>query len=296
MAAIIDVPETTMIADLDRAIEVVLREQLAEHGFEDARVVFETPTKDWAAKLTRPTVDLFLYDLKRSEQPTAGPHTAGGANGTADIAPPLRIDLLFAITAWAPAVMDEHRLLSQVLAILHSFAALDDVLGDRLGDGSQRFPVTATIGGTRTDRRSEFWQSVGGHYKPAIDWTVTLSVESGVRTPRGPETRTTTIRTQSKDRPRGTMSELHTIGGIVRDPEGEPVAGAWVAVPGLGRLATSGADGRFRLPRMPAGEHEVGVRDEDGRTATVQLDVPAAPLDVVLQAPRKSRARRTRKT
>ena len=50
----------------------------------------------------------------------------------------------------------------------------------------------------------------------------------------------------------------------------------------------SGIDGRFRLPRMPPGTHEVRVRDRDGREATVELKVPGGVLDVVLGAPAKA--------
>ncbi|PTL58296.1 hypothetical protein C7Y72_00850 [Paraconexibacter algicola] len=288
MGTIIDVPETTLIADLDRGIQALLKQQLARHGFEDADVVFETPTKDWAARLSRPTVDLFLYDLQKSQAPSSGTQAQRGPEGTVDRPPPLRVDLMFAITAWAPAVVDEHRLLSQVLAILHTFTALDLVLGEQLGS-TQPFPVVASIGSGRTDRRSEFWQSVGGHYKPAIDWTVTLAIESGLRTQRGPDVRTTTIVTRSSDNRRAVATEFHALGGTVRDGDGEPVPDAWVAVPTLGKVASTDEDGRFRLPRLAPGPLEIEVRDREGRTATVETTVPGAPVDLVVSAPRRAR-------
>ena len=38
--------------------------------------------------------------------------------------PPLHLELTYAVTAWTKAVEDEHRLLSQLLAVLYSY---DDV-------------------------------------------------------------------------------------------------------------------------------------------------------------------------
>lgn len=80
----------------------------------------------------------------------------------------------------------------------------------------------------------------------------------------------------------------------MRDEDGEAVADAWVAVLSQGRMATSGADGRFRLTRMAPGTHEVRVRDGDGREAVVSLEVPGGPLDVVLSAPAAAGGRRKR--
>ncbi|MDQ3723515.1 MAG: carboxypeptidase-like regulatory domain-containing protein [Actinomycetota bacterium] len=59
----------------------------------------------------------------------------------------------------------------------------------------------------------------------------------------------------------------------------------------LGRLATSGADGHFRLPRVPSGDHEVRVCDGEGREWMAELTVPGGPLDVVLTAKAKRSSR-----
>jgi hypothetical protein len=111
---------------------------------------------------------------------------------------------------------------------------------------------------------------------------VTLAVESGNVIERGPDVRSTTIRTTLADRPRRDVLELSNVGGIVRDADGAPVADAWVALVELGKLATSGADGRFRLGRVPTGAYDVRVRDRDGREATVEVKVPSEVVDVVL--------------
>lgn len=285
MATSIDVPCNTMIADLDVGLRDLLIAQLRRHGFDDVDVVFDTPTSEWASQLTRPTVNLFLCDLRKSPKPGQSGPEGGRENGRATERPPaMRVDCIFAVTTWSKAVADEHRLLSQVLGVLYAFPILDGHLGPRFDDGSQRFSMLASVGEQRPEQRADFWRSVGGVYKPALDYVVTLSVESGHTVERGPDVRSTVVRTALADARRAGVQELAHVGGVVSDEDGEPVADAWVAVPGLGRLATSSADGRFRLPRVPPGDYEVRVRDGDGREAVAGLTVPGAPLDVVLKA------------
>jgi hypothetical protein len=289
----IDVPSNTMIADLDAGLRDLILAQLRRHGFDDIDVSFETPSSDWAGTLTRPTVNIFLCDIRRSTKPGQSGPDGGRDNGRANERPPgMRVDCIFAITTWSKAVADEHRLLSQVLGVLYAFPTLDGQLGPRFNDGSQRFGVTASVGEQRPEQRSDFWRSVGGVYKPALDYVVTLSVESGHVVQRGPDVRSTTIRTGLADRPRGAMQEFAHIGGTVTGEDGEPVADAWIAVPALARLGTSDARGQFRLARIPPGTHEVRVRDRDGRECSVELEVPGAPLDVTLPAPAASGDRR----
>jgi len=289
MTTTIDVPVNTMVADLDTGLRDLLVAQLKRHGFDDVDVVFDTPTSEWASQLTRPTVNIFLCDLRKSSRPgQSGPSTGRSNNRTNERPPALRIDCIFAVTTWSKAVADEHRLLSQVLGVLYAFPILDGHLGPRFDNQAQEFEIAASVGEQRPEQRADFWRSVGGVYKPALDYVVTLSVEAGRVTERGPDVRTMTLRTQLTDHPRGGVQELAHVGGVVTDEDGEPVADAWVAVPELGRLAMSASNGRFRVPRVPPGEHEVRVRDRDGREATVTVKVPGQMLDVVLKTPAKT--------
>jgi hypothetical protein len=280
----VDVPGNTMIADLDTGLRELLVTQLKRHGFDDIDVVFDTPTSEWASQLTRPTVNLFLCDLRKSARPgQSAPEGGRAGNRATERGPALRVDCIFAVTTWSKAVGDEHRLLSQVLGVLYAFPILDGHLGSRFDSGAQRFEIAASVGEQRPEQRADFWRSVGGVYKPALDYVVTLSVESGRVTERGPDVRTVTMRTGLGDRPRpGAVEEMAHVGGVVRDADGAPVSDAWIAVAQLGRLALSGPDGRFRIPRGPRGTHEVRVRGRDGLESVVEVEVPGQMLDVVL--------------
>jgi hypothetical protein len=289
MTTTIDVPVNTMIADLDTGLRDLLIAQLKRHGFDDIDVVFETPTSEWASTLTRPTVNLFLCDLRKSTRPgKSGPDSGRSAGRTTESGPALRVDCIFAVTTWSKAVADEHRLLSQVLGVLYAYPNLSHHLGPRFDAIGQRFEVLATVGEQRPEQRADFWRSVGGVYKPALDYVVTLAVESGNVVERGPDIRSVTVRTALAERPRHDVQELSNLGGIVRDEDGEPVADAWIALPALARLGVSDADGRFRLARVPSGTYDIRVRDRDGRETTVEITVPAEVVDVVVGSPAKA--------
>ena len=158
----VDVPGNTMIADLDTGLRELLVTQLKRHGFDDIDVVFDTPTSEWVSQLTRPTVNLFLCDLRKSARPgQSAPEGGRSGNRATERGPALRVDCIFAVTTWSKAVADEHRLLSQVLGVLYAFPILDGHLGARFDSRAQRFEIAASVGEQRPEQRADFWRSVG---------------------------------------------------------------------------------------------------------------------------------------
>jgi uncharacterized protein DUF4255/carboxypeptidase family protein len=287
MPRVVDVPLNTLIADLDGALRTLLRDELERHGFEGVEVAFDAPSKEWSGKLTNPTLDVFLYDLREAvERAGMTPSEQRGNGGAIVTPPPLRLELTYAVTAWTKDVEDEHRLLSQILAVLFSHPRLPESAMNGRADAARLREVEISVGRPR-EEKADFWTSVGGQYKVSIDLAAHVTIESGASFVRGPEVRTQTVRTQLADRPRGTMSELHRCGGVVRDGAGAPVADAWVALPDLGRWTASDGDGRFRLARVQAGNHRLLVRTAAGDEVERQIDVPGAPADLTVGARRK---------
>jgi len=284
---VVDVPLNTAIADLDDALRALLRRELERHGFEGVDIAFDAPSKEWSGKLTKPTVDVFLYDLREAlERAAADTSERRGNGGARTVHPPLHLELTYAVTAWTKAVEDEHRLLSQVRAILFSHRELPPDILEASRDGVQLRDVQTSVGRPR-EEKADFWTSVGGEYKASIDLVAHLTIESGATYVRGPEVRTQTIRTRLADGSRGAMSELHRFGGSVRDGAGAAVAGAWVVLPEAGRWAATDGEGRFRLAPVPAGTHRVVVRTIAGEEAQATVSIPGAPADLVVGAPRK---------
>jgi len=289
MAVVVDVQLNTVIADLDETLRELLRAELQRRGFEGVEIAFDAPSKEWSSKLTRPTVDLFLYDLREAVERAESSPTERRGNGQALVTPPpLHLELTYAVTAWTKAVEDEHRLLSQVLAILYSYPRLP--VNGRPEDS--RFGDVDTSVGRPREEKADFWTSVGGQYKASIDFAANVTVESGQTYVRGPEVRTQTVRTRILDGPAGTISEMHRVGGTIRDADGEPIADAWVALPDSGQWTATDRAGRFRFERVQPGEHRVMARTISGGEAEATLTVPGERVDVVVGAKRRGSARK----
>ena len=280
----VEVPLNTMLADLDETLRSLLRDELERHGFEGVDIAFDAPARDWSGQLSKPTVNLFLYDLREAESlRTSEWSRMKRDNGrVTETRPPMVMECSYAVTAWTQAVEDEHRLLSQVLAILFAYPQLpEERLNGRLVNGSQPWPIKGRIGQGKGEK-SDFWSAVGGQYKVSLDYVVRLSVESGARLERGPEVRTQTVRTSLSDNPARTVLEMHRSVGRVRNKKGEPLRDVWVTLPDVGTFASSNAQGQFTFNRLPPGRHRLLARTADGREAGAQLEVPGAGVDLVI--------------
>jgi hypothetical protein len=298
MATSVRVPLNTMLADLDETLKAMLKRELATHGFDGVEIAFDAPDKEWSAQLSNPTVSLFLYDLREAQDVRPIEWREVQTNGiTQELRPPLRIDASFAVTAWTREVQDEHRLLSQVLAILYAYPLLpDDVLTGTLANGSQAFPLRTKVAQARSDGGSDFWSAVGGQYKASLDYVVTVSCEAGASLERGPEVRTQTIRLRDRAGGRAILEELHRIGGVVLDADEQPVARAWVVVDDVGWTVTDG-EGKFRFDSLQEGKYKLRARGPDGSEAETKFSVPGAKLDLTLEPaakPAKAPAKRKR--
>jgi hypothetical protein len=271
-----------MLADLDETLEGMLKDELGRHGFEGIEIAFEAPTREWSGQLSAPAVNLFLYDMRESEDDRPSGWTKQRIGDEfVEGPPPLVMEVSYAITAWAQAVQDEHRLLSQVLSVLYAYPHLpEEALNGRLRNGSQALTIKAKVGQAKGDK-ADFWTAVGGQYKASLDYVVRLSVESGVRR-QVPQVRTQTIRTRLLDGPPGAVVEMHRAGGTIATAGGEPVKDAWVTLADGGRFASTDAAGRFRFDRLTPGRHRLQIRTKDGQEAAADLEVPGALLDIVL--------------
>ena len=293
MPAVVDVPLNTSLADLDEALRTLLRRELERHGFEGVEIAFDAPASDWSAKLTAPTVNMFLYDLRENlGQSEASPRDVrvNGANMSAP--PPMRLEVTYAVTAWTKAVEDEHRLLSQVLSILFSHTSLPaDLLTGRLAGASQFRSIETEVGRPK-EEKADFWTSIGGRLQ-GVDRL--RDPDRGRVRPmflRGPEVRSQTMRLEL-DGVRRTMEELQRFGGVVRDSSGEPVADAWVALPDLGKMTSSDREGRFLFDGLRPGDHKVEARTASGEEASGVAKVPGGGVDLELGgARRKSPSKR----
>ncbi len=105
-----------MLEDLDKTFEKLIKEGGNLGG--DIDISFEMPNREWSARLSRPTLNCFCFDLRENPRLRHVDRevTRNGTNGRITL-PPRRIDLTYLVTAWARKIEDEHRLLWRAFGV-----------------------------------------------------------------------------------------------------------------------------------------------------------------------------------
>lgn len=175
-----------MLHLLDESLETFLRAEvpLPQRSVD---VVFDAPDGDWAAGVSRPTVNLYLWDVRPNlAERQWGEELVGLDDGRRVRREPLpRVDCRYLVTAWTTEVRDEHSLLGSVLTalLLHPFIAADHLKGPFAT--VRPLPAVTLRSGDGTEN-SDFWSALGGQLKPGLDLVVTATVDAAAFIEVGP--------------------------------------------------------------------------------------------------------------
>lgn len=180
-----------MIHEVDEALRQLIRGEALAGS--DVEVVFDAPTKDWAARRNAPTVNLYLYDiredLRRRERGLVNEYDEDGIV-TARHMPPRYVKLSYLLTAWTQRPEDEHRLLSSLLICLLGYESLPAALLDgSLAALGLPVPLTVALPPPEDRAFADVWTALGGELKPSLDVVVSAPVDAGKRYPAGPPVR-----------------------------------------------------------------------------------------------------------
>ena len=267
-----------MINDLDETIRKLVMTH-ARFDENSVDITFDQPTGDWAAGLTRPTVDFYLYDIRenlelRNQEWTVERRPDGtGAKRMA----PLRYSLSYLVTVWTQnQVEDEHAILWRVLAAL----ARHPTMPQELLQGEMRQQPYAILAQTAQPSMAignmpDLWGVMENQLRPSLDYVVTVAMDRDVAF-TGPLVLTKRIRVGQRGE-EAWDQEILQVAGMVRakdDPQ-RPMAGAVVRLADLGLETETDAHGRYRFANVPAGEHSMEVV-VGGRTERRSIQVPPA--------------------
>jgi hypothetical protein len=278
-----------MIADLDETIKQLLVAELPiKNGEIDVK--FDQPTREWSAKLAKPTINLFLYDVR--ENNVLRQHQWQRMdNGRTPIASmkrtPMRVDCYYMLTTWASEPDDEHRLLTRALMALFRYPTLPD---ERLVGTLQNPPFDIQASLARHDKLTnpaEVWSSLDNELRPSISYLVTLALDPWSEF-TGPAVRTLTLRTGQAAQPQKeqidpaqTMSEMVFVGGTVAKKD-TPEAHIQVAVKGTGWIGMTDEDGRFTLGSLPPGQYTLVAWPAKGKPQEKKITVPSTDYNISL--------------
>jgi hypothetical protein len=165
-----------VLESVDASLEAMLRATVPLSASE-IDVSFEPPTRDWSAKLTRPTVSAYLWDIKRSrDRARTGTETIV-RNGEARqrlVLP--RVELRYVVSVWASEHRDERALLGGVLRSLLSFDSVPETfVAAPLRDLS---PLHVRIP-REGDQQVDALKMLDGQVKPVLDLVIVSDVDTG---------------------------------------------------------------------------------------------------------------------
>ena len=273
-----------MLQDLDATLKTLLDDAGAPQVVRDAEVSFKTPDKSFTPD--KPTVDLFLYEVKENRELRDPEPLVERVGGTfVRRRPPLRVDCSYLVTAWVKdsgedEIRKEHELLSSSLAWLSRFPTIPvPFLTDAMA--GQPFPPPTLVAQTDGAQNSgEFWTALGIPPRSYFNLVVTIAVPLGVQVPEGPPVVTKDMRLLVKDEPTS-EERWFQIGGTVRRAAAPkpPVPGATVVLVETGDTRTTDALGRFSFSPLAAGAFNLKVTAAGFAEKTRAVVVPGAAAD-----------------
>jgi hypothetical protein len=174
-----------MLHLLDETLEAFLREEIPL-PVRQVDVSFSAPDEDWGAKLSRPTVNLFLWDIRQNfSERTAGSELVEENGRKFRRSPRPRVDCRYLVTAWTTDVGDEHQLLGSLLVAFLSHPEIGAAHLRGLLADVRPLPTLSVAAPTETTS-SDFWSAIKGKLKPGLDLLVTTVVDTGIMREAGP--------------------------------------------------------------------------------------------------------------
>lgn len=276
-----------MIHDLDETIKQILVKK-GKLNPSDVDIAFDQPTGEWTSSLNRPTINLYLYDIRENTQlrPPVVSQIEREEGRARKTYPPKRIDLSYLITVWARNPEDEHQLLWRTLHTLMQTRMIKpaDTVGvvkNQLYD----MPVKVALPSDAVRNMPDLWGVMENQLKPSINLliTVALDIELAIEAPL---VFTPIFRIGQGDPSSKTFISrdvtIYHIGGrvLVRDvPIG---AGASVTLLNRGDSVETDAEGRFIFASVQPGEYDIEVAVEGRQPKRHKISVPAKNYDLSL--------------
>lgn len=254
---------------------------------DEVEISFDCPKREWSSKVLKPTVNLYLFDVREDiALRQAAWRTERGVIGAIGLKhTPVFVQLSYIITTWAREVGDEHLLLWRTMvALMRELKMGDDVLQGQMRQvGAPPRTTTGQADGVLRNP-GEFWSALDNDLKPSVIYTASLPVDLDALVEAPPVF--TRILQVANLRAQGDRA-LHTIGGSVlrkkargHDGAQAPISEARVTFPQLGITVQTGADGRYRAGEIPEGTHRVRVTTDTNLAIEGTLVVPSPSYDL----------------
>jgi hypothetical protein len=282
-----------VIADLDEVLRTLLIREI-DIKDNEVDITFDQPKREWSARLSKPTLNLFLFDLRENlrlrgaEQYT----TVNRPDGNSEIRRnPVRMALRYLLTAWVKEPEDEHLLLSSALmALLRNPFIPADLLSERLQAQPMPVPVeVATFhqGEGPVDKFTEIWGVLDNEMRPGILLTVTVSVDP-YKPQVFPQVRTRQTRfvqdsgitaARSTVDTKSTSKNYWSVGGTIQSEKYTPSTLALVLVEKQTQVDLTD-EGNFVLHGVAEGDYHLDILYNKKVLKRQKIHVPAPNYEI----------------
>jgi uncharacterized protein DUF4255 len=177
-----------VIHEVDEGVRALIQRNVIDGT--SVEISFEAPTREWAAKRTNPTINVYLYDIREdvSRRQVQFEEVRDDQGRVIDRRQPSRrFRLTYFLTAWTQRPEDEHRLLANLLGCFLTQDYLPaDVLTGSLRDAGKVVVATVAMPVGHEKQISEVWSALGGELKPSLDLAIVAPMNVGKSLPFGP--------------------------------------------------------------------------------------------------------------
>lgn len=169
-----------MIHDLDKTLENILRTN-GRIPRSDVDIEFDMPNSEWSARVSRPTINLWCFDIRENlklRTMEKGPVQYNGKIGSRTI-PPRRMDVTYLVTAWANKPEDEHQLIWRALGVLKRllYLAPEDCEGE-LRYQNHNIPITVADMSEPKANFTDLWSVVDNQMRLGFPLTATVELDT----------------------------------------------------------------------------------------------------------------------
>jgi hypothetical protein len=242
-------------------------------------ITFEVPGKEWADRLVRPTLNLYLFELVENVELRQAQFQTRHVNGHAEFrSPPRRVDLKYVVTAVTTNPEDAYRLLWRTIGVLMRAPEL----GPELFPDDLRIeaPIVARVAQPDSGiKLLDVWSAVGIEPRPAFGYVVTLPIDLAISF-EAPLALTRTVGFRRLGSPERMAAKTY-IHGVVRDRAGASLSDITVASATEPAAWTrTDAQGAFTLPTPEKGQLDLRLSRPGGEPRTVTIEVPSPKYEL----------------
>ncbi|HEY9076339.1 MAG TPA: DUF4255 domain-containing protein [Anaerolineaceae bacterium] len=250
-------------------------------------IKFDQPKREWSARLNRPTINLYLYDLRENRKLRGSEQWLVTQNKDGTVSQrraPVRVDLFYLITVWADDPADEHSLLASILLTLMRQPFLPK---DLLPESLQRQPAPISIQVAQEDtlaNLSDIWSVMDNEERPAIMLTLTVALDPYLpfvtRMVRSREIRFGQAAAPQEAQQlveTGISGSYWTVGGTLHSQI--PLQELKLILAEQGKVIPVSEDGRFTIGRLRSGTYTLEAHLGEKMLKQYALTVPAPDFD-----------------